>query len=243
MASAHCVRVMWACRCRTGERWQLGPIAKAPQSFEDGLTRGDTVALKNTATIHRGGSSKPAPKHTAETALTSTASSATTTAATLLTKGCDVFPAMHSGLSTSTVPELRKLAQYEQACNGAVAQRSSFFIPTPSTVAQAQTSAQAVASKLKAYANAGIAPLVFMEPDDLNGTNLDLVQYANGAYDGALTAYHQDLQAAGCHQSDDGMLGISPPEGDGPTWSTSDPQQCTVPWRLSGYHAKAIFPR
>jgi hypothetical protein len=114
------------------------------------------------------------------------------------------------------------LAQYEQLCDGAIAERSSFFVITPSTAAQAQSSAQTVVSILQAYARYSIKPLVFMEPVDLNGQQLDLKQYASGAYDAAITAYFAALQAAGITAGDLGMW-VYLPEGNLPQWSTTDP--------------------
>jgi hypothetical protein len=136
---------------------------------------------------------------------------------------------------------LRKLAQYEQACGGAVATRSSFFTPTPSTVTQAQESADQVAAELKAYALAGIPPLVFMEPTDLNGNSMDLTQIANGTYDTALNTYYQTLQAQGITASMMGMW-VYLPEGDLPVWSTTDPATFTSVVTKLAQLQKQYFP-
>jgi len=142
--------------------------------------------------------------------------------ASLQTASCTLFPPQNPGLAGALSPELRKLAQYEQLCNGALVDRSSFFVPTPTTVSDAQSDASDVATTLKEYAGFGVKPLVFIEPDDTNGNNLDLVQYQNGAYDSALDAYFSDLKSDGIT---DPMMGIWVilPEGNIPVWTTTDP--------------------
>jgi hypothetical protein len=190
----------------------------------------------STVSAKKVGSSKPPPKG-AVTAVTV----ASPPASVLRTEGCDVFGAAHAGLATSSAPELRKLAQYEQLCGGSVAERSSFFVPTPATTAQAQTSAGQVAATLKAYAQAGVTPLVFMEPDDLNGANLDLAQYAKGAYDDALATYFATLQANGITSAMMGMW-VLVPEGNLPVWSTVDPAIYTAVVTKTAQAQKKYFP-
>lgn len=182
---------------------------------------------------HPGGSAHSAPK-------TQLAAPATTVAA-VQSVGCGGFPAAHAGLGASSVPELQKLAQYEQLCGGAVASKASFFVPTPATTSQAQMSATEIAAKLKAFAAAGVAPLVFIEPDDLNGNNLDLQAYAGGAYDSALNAYFGALQAAGVTSS---MMGtwVFMPEGNLPVWTTVDPSIYTAVVTKTASTMKHYFP-
>jgi hypothetical protein len=206
-------------------------LSKKPSSTH----KASTTAAKSVA-VHNTGSSKPAPKSIAP-AITAAAPESNQ----IQEEGCDVFPPMHPNLINSSAPELRKLAQYEQACNGAVAQRSSFFTPTPSTTAQAQQSATEVAAKLKAYAAADIAPLIFMEPDDLNGTNLDLSQYASGTYDAALNTYFQTLQSAGITSQMMGMW-VYLPEGNLPVWSTTDPNTFAAVVTKTAQFQKQYFP-
>jgi hypothetical protein len=190
----------------------------------------------NVMAVNRKGSSKPPPKGTI-----AATTAAVSSDAAIPDISCNVFPAGHSGLSGSSAPELRKLAQYEQLCSGAVAARTSFFVPTPATTAQAQASARDVASTLKAYAQAGVAPLVFMEPDDLYGNNLDLAQYANGTYDSALNAYFAALQSNGVTPA---MMGtwVFVPEGNLPGWSTVDPNIFAAVVTKTAQLQKQYFP-
>jgi hypothetical protein len=188
-----------------------------------GNRRLQTASTSPMPTTHIGqtrksGSSKPAPTGTSNVS----ASAPLTPATQPSNADCNLFPPQHDNLATATSPELRKLAQYELACGGGVAQRSSLFVPTPSTISQAQTSAQAVAAELKAYALSGVEPLVFMEPVDLDGSKLDLSLYADGGYDAALIVYFQALQSAGINSATMGMW-VYLPEGNLPVWSTTDP--------------------
>jgi len=164
-----------------------------------------------------------------------------TSGATLLTANCNNFATPTPGLASADDPGLRKLAQYQQACNGQLAARSSFFVPTPSSVSEAQSDANDVAARLKSYAQYGIAPLVFMEPNDVNGTNLDLAQYKNGAYDSALDAYFADIKAAGITDSMMGMW-VMLPEGNLPEWSSVDPATYAADvTKVAGFQKK-YFP-
>jgi hypothetical protein len=134
---------------------------------------------------------------------------------------CTPLSAPTPGLANAQSPELRKLAQYQRACGAQSIDRISFFTSTPTTSSEAQADADAVAAELKEFAAFGVKPLVFMEPTNDNG-NIDLNSYAAGAYDTALNAYYNDLQAAGVSSS---MMGIWVylPEGNLPVWSTDDP--------------------
>jgi hypothetical protein len=133
-----------------------------------------------------------------------------------------LFPSATANLTNAVTPELRKLAQYEQLCNGDPVDRSTLFAPTPTTTAAAASDASDMASRLQDYANFGVKPLVIFEPDDDNGNNLDLAQYAAGAYDTALSAYFADLVADGITDSTIGTWVVIP-EGNIPVWTSTDP--------------------
>jgi hypothetical protein len=166
-----------------------------------------------------------------------TAASTTPAAATSVrTSSCALFPPAQPGLQNAITPELRKLAQYEQLCGGALAARSSFFEPTPATVADAQSDAADVASTLKEYAAYGIKPLVFLEPD-----GMDLNQYQAGAYDSALDAYFKDIKAAGITDAMMGMWVILP-EGNIPVWSSVDPNVFAADVTKTVQFQKKYFP-
>jgi hypothetical protein len=167
----------------------------------------------------------------------------TTPAATagLRITSCGGFPAAHPGLATAASPELQKLAQYEQLCGGALASRSSFFLPTPPSAGDAPAYASDAASILKDYATHGVTPLVFLEPNDDNGNLLDLGQYMAGAYDTALDSYFASLKADGITDSMMGMW-VALPEGDIPVWSTDDPTTYAADVTKTVQFQKKYFP-
>lgn len=171
---------------------------------------------------------------------------ATTTSSSIVAQairdaGCNLFSAGHAGLTNASTPELRKLAQYEQVCSGAVAVKSSFFAPTPGTTAEAQYYAQDMIGRLKEYAKFGIQPLIFFEPNDDNGI-LDLNQYKAGAYDSALDTYFSLLKSGGIT---DAMMGtwVVFPEGNLPVWNNSDAATFTTNVTKTIGFQKKYFPQ
>jgi len=140
----------------------------------------------------------------------------------LQTASCNLSTTSIPGLANAQSPELQKLAQYDNLCDGPIVARDSFFVPTPITIAEAQSEASDVATTLKEYAKYNVKPLVFIEPDTDNGTNIDLDLYAAGSYDTSLDAYFSALKTDGVTDSMMGMWVILP-EGNLPVWTTVDP--------------------
>lgn len=159
----------------------------------------------------------------------------------LQTLSCSLFPPPTPGLANAVSPELRKLAQYEAACNGTLAARVSFFVPTPITVSAAQSDADSVAVKLKEFASFGVDSLVFIEPVSDSGNNIDLNLYSSGAYDSALNAYFADLKADGITDTMMGMWAVLP-EGNLPVWSTTDPATYVIDVTKTVQFQKKYFP-
>lgn len=100
--------------------------------------------------------------------------------------------------------------------------RTSFFVPTPTTLEEAHEYANSVSDYLKKYDRLKLRPIVFLEPRNAKG-NLDLNRYTNGAYDKALDSYFAELKTAGVTNE---MMGIWVilPEGNMPIWSSVDPE-------------------
>ncbi|MGD0284407.1 MAG: hypothetical protein ABSB12_02350 [Candidatus Saccharimonadales bacterium] len=159
----------------------------------------------------------------------------------LQTQSCSLFPPPTPGLANAVSPELRKLAQYEAVCNGALAARVSFFVPTPITVSTAQSDADSVAVKLKEFASFDIDPLVFIEPVSDSGNNIDLNLYSSGTYDPALDAYFAELKADGVTDAMMGMWVVLP-EGNLPVWSTTDPETFAADVTITVQFQKKYFP-
>lgn len=170
-----------------------------------------------------------------------TQDSTSTNSAGLRVASCVGLPPKTPGLAEASDSKLRKLAQYQEVCGGQPASRSSFFVPTPATVAQAHSYANDMVATLQAYARYGIAPLVFMEPASATGTQLDLAQYQNGTYDAALNTYFADIKAAGITDSMMGMW-VMLPEGNLPIWTSVNPATFAASVTKMAQFQKKYFP-
>ena len=226
----------------------IGIITGVPQAFGfDGHTVGPTGSTSDTtakpSSNQRGkntGSGKP-PAIAAKGAIMTSSSQSSTNSAGLRVASCVGISPKTPGLTEASDPKLRKLAQYQQVCGGQPASRSSFFVPTPATVAQAHSYASDIVATLQAYARYGIAPLIFMEPASATGAHLDLVQYQNGAYDGALDTYFADIKAAGITDSTMGLW-VMLPEGNLPIWTSVDPATFAASVTKVAQFQKKYFP-
>jgi hypothetical protein len=134
------------------------------------------------------------------------------------TSECNITTPKRAGLAGASVPQLRKLAEYEAVCNAAIAERATFFVPTPKEASEAESFAAYTASVLKEFAKYGVSPLVIIEPAN-NGTPLNSKQYMQGAFDPALDAYFAALKTDGITDQMMGMW-VPFPEGNIPVWDS-----------------------
>lgn len=133
---------------------------------------------------------------------------------------CNPGLPQRNNLARAESPQLKKLAEYEQVCSGAIFDKISFFVPTPTTTAQAISSANEAAVTLKEFAKYGVKPVVIMEPT-YNDTVLNLSAYSNGVYDNALDAYFAQLKKSGLSDEQLGTW-VFFPEGNTPAWGDVD---------------------
>lgn len=184
--------------------------------------------------------SKTVSKKSKSSGTSNVTNTATTTVISPNSVDCTVGASMHVGLTNSFSLQLKKLAEYEQACNSAIVARSSFFTAIPTTAAEASEYASDVASQLREYSKFGIKPLIFLEPTSSTGL-IDLTKIQSGSFDGALTSYFASLKAAGVT---DEMMGIwvPLPEANLPVWSSLSPSVFTACiTKLAGFQKK-YFP-
>jgi hypothetical protein len=136
--------------------------------------------------------------------------------------------------------QLKKLAQYEAACGSGVISRLSFFVPTPTTVAEAQTYAADVVVQLRAFAKYGVQPVVFFEPNATHG-KISLSLYRSGAYNTALDTYFKAIKTAGVT---DAMMGtwVPVPEGNLPEWTSVNPIDFVGSVTRAVTYQKKYFP-
>ncbi len=124
-------------------------------------------------------------------------------------------------LANAHAAVLRKLAEYEKVCSGAVAGTASFFVPFPASAAQANANAEDVAAVLSDFEQHGIKPLIFLEPTN-NGKSIDFKACSTGAYDAVLDVYFKKLKTLGVTSATMGTWVIFP-EANIPVWNTVDP--------------------
>jgi hypothetical protein len=156
-------------------------------------------------------------------------------------KTCGELPARTQGLSNASEPGLRKLAQYEQICDGKPESRAGLFLPTPSTTEQAQAYAADTATTLEQYRQYGVSPLIFLEPATKSGDKLNLSAYAAGDYDSVLSAYFTQLKSNGVTDDELGLVTLLP-EGNIPEWTSVDPGVYGAVVGRTASSLKAVFP-
>ncbi|HSX35234.1 MAG TPA: hypothetical protein VLF62_06345 [Candidatus Saccharimonadales bacterium] len=147
---------------------------------------------------------------------------------------------MHTGLELSVDPSIRKLAEYEKAYGGAVATHLMVFAGLPATNADADADALDMATKLQEFARFNIHPLVVMEPT-INGTSINVSDFAAGKYDASLTRYFKNLKA---HGVTDAMMGtwVHFPEDNIPEWGNTDAGMFKTNVVKAARLQKGVFP-
>ncbi len=182
---------------------------KAPVQEEMNIEAADVPRLPTPSGETSDGNKQPDPK------VLAAASTNTATETRLL--GCGVTAPRHGGLNTSSIAQLKKLAEYEAVCEGGLASRVSFFAAMPRSAAEATSQAQWVATVLKEFARTGVAPLVFFEP-----AGVPIKDLGAGAYDVALSTYFSTLKTQGITDIQMGVW-VPIPEGNIPVWGNTDP--------------------
>lgn len=146
----------------------------------------------------------------------------------------------HPKLLRSSSPQLKKLAQYEVLCGGAVVDAMLLFLPMPTNDAEADTYATNAAKSLQEFARQGIAPIVLFEPSlTIPGI---LSQLASGAHDTSLVNYYQNLKTHGITDAQMGTWVLFP-EANTPLWQTTDPETFRSNFIKVATIQKHIFPR
>jgi hypothetical protein len=138
-----------------------------------------------------------------------------------LSTACGSSTPKRAGLSSSGISQLKKLAEYEEVCGNAFANRISFFVGMAKDTAGAKEEADWVAGVLKEISSKGLSPIVFMEPA-VNGETINFASFKGGTYDAALDAYFAALKANGIT---DAMMGtwVPFPESNIPVWNNTNP--------------------
>jgi hypothetical protein len=134
---------------------------------------------------------------------------------------------------------LKKLAEYEAVCKGAVVDELMTFTAMPQTEAEAATAAKQMAGTLHAFADHNIPPLVLFEPSLTSP--IALADIHKGAYNNVLMRYYQELENQGISDKEMGTWVLFP-EANTPTWATTDPDDFAKNVAKVGRFQKNVFP-
>lgn len=117
-------------------------------------------------------------------------------------------------------PMLRKLAEYEKVCKGAVVDRLMTFAAMPRNPGEAVDIANHVAGVLQDFSHHNISPLVVFEPSLI--ASITLSDIHKGAFDEPLTVFYKTLKDSGITDQQMGTWVLFP-EANTPLWHTTDP--------------------
>jgi hypothetical protein len=152
---------------------------------------------------------------------------------------CGSLPAKHANLSKASSGMLRKLAEYEQVCGGAVTGRVMFFTAMPGSTAEAKDYADWVAQVLGEFAKYGISPLVIFEPK--SSTEAEYKAYQASSYEGVLNTYFDTIKKKGITDKKMGLW-VPFPEANLPMWGTTDPDDFALNVTKTVQAQKKYFP-
>jgi len=143
-------------------------------------------------------------------------------------------------LDKSTLPQLKKLQEYEMACGGAVTNTMMTFAGMPGSQTEAISLSTWTATTLKEFARYNIRPLVILEPTTSKGL-IDFGDYRQGKYDAYMETYFQNLKSQGVT---DAMMGIWVPfpEPNIPEWDDTTIQDTVANITKTITMQKKYFP-
>ncbi|CAN5115506.1 hypothetical protein BH11PAT4_BH11PAT4_7640 [soil metagenome] len=125
-----------------------------------------------------------------------------------------------AGLDTATEPHLKKLSEYQVACNSLVTNELMIFTDMPKDGKDAKIRAQKIAESLTAFKKAGVKPLVIVEPVSDWGL-IDFTEFGTGFYDEWITVYFQELKDMGFTDAEMGTW-VPFPEANLPYWNNTN---------------------
>jgi len=127
-------------------------------------------------------------------------------------------------LSGTQNPQLKKLAVYQEACHSYASGTMMTFVGIPLSSQDATTEADQAVTTLKTFATYKVRPLVIAEPTDYTTSdNVDMGQFASGAYTGYLNTMFSSMKSQGVTASEMGIWNPFP-EANLPYWKNNLPQ-------------------
>lgn len=146
------------------------------------------------------------------------------------------------GLENSANASLRKLSQYQTACDSLAFNEIMVFAYIPGTVNAAGSEALKMSAALKEFSKYGISPIVVMEP----GGGTDVVnfrKFAAGDYDAVMDAYFSALKNGGVCDREMGVW-VPFPEPNIDAWGreNADPSSFILAFNKFAALYKKHFP-
>ena len=163
------------------------------------------------------------------------------TAIQTLSSQCQPEPPIN--LANTGSPYLQKLDQYQQLCGSRVANKFMIFTSMPNSKQTAQKLADRMAVDLKSFAEAGVTPVVIVEPTTDWGL-IDFKEFGTGFYDQWIKDYFAQLKKQGLSDEQMGIW-VPFPEANLPYWNRKNatPQDFAgiVNRYVTSY--KGVFPK
>ncbi|HSW91332.1 MAG TPA: hypothetical protein VLG09_01640 [Candidatus Saccharimonadales bacterium] len=157
----------------------------------------------------------------------------------IVRENCSNGQPAHEDLAKSNNLVLKKIAEYETVCNGAVVDQAMIFIGMPTTDEDLGHSAASVVATLKELATVSIPPLVVFEPDASSPTILRDIH--SGKYDPQIDAFFSAIHDAGITDQQMGTWVLFP-EANTPSWHTTQPSDFTANVSKVATIQKKYFP-
>ncbi len=115
---------------------------------------------------------------------------------------------------------LKRLGEYQTVCSSFVTNSLMVFTGFSETPAVAQANASAMAVTLRNFKQAGVSPIIIVEPY-ISQQAMSYKSYLSGAYDTAIDTYFKALKASGITDDMMGMW-VPFPESNTPSWNNKD---------------------
>lgn len=122
-----------------------------------------------------------------------------------------------NNITNSNSKYLKKLSDYQVLCGSKVADKQMLFTSMPNSQKAAQDLATRIVPELKAFADAGVTPLVIVEPTSEWGL-IDFTEFGTGFYDPWITEYFAALKKQGITDEQMGIW-VPFPEANLPYWN------------------------
>ncbi|MCU0653484.1 MAG: hypothetical protein MUD10_04455 [Candidatus Pacebacteria bacterium] len=155
----------------------------------------------------------------------------------------DAATSWQGSLASSDDPQLQKLAEFEDRCDGAFSGMMVFQVFPPDGNA-GRDMAAAIAKKVKEFAIYGVRPIVVVEPvSAADGAAVSFADIAAGKHDTALRTYFSEIKKTGVTDRQMGLW-VPLPEPNTDSWgqANSAPDDFVSAYNRYGMIFKEYFP-